>query len=138
MAIVDGQIERASGIIDNYLGKKREYAGQTLWGAVKPSEGLAAVTEWQCLKRGELASLVACFPKTGRTHQLRVHLADLGHPILGDFQYGKDFQCPYRSPRILLHAEEIGLRHPQSGAWMEFHAAFPEDFQQAKDELFKG
>lgn len=137
-AVVDGIVGPSKGTVENFLGKKHSYAGQSIWGAVDPSKGLKACTEWHCLRRGNGASLLACIPKTGRTHQIRVHLAEMGHPILGDFQYGKEFKCPYRPSRTLLHAEEIGFHHPLTGEQLHFAARLPEDFNQALQELFKG
>lgn len=138
LAIVDGVIDQIKGKIENHLGKKRIYAGQTIWGAVSSSSGLYACTEWERLKKGQMASLVACHPKTGRTHQIRVHMAEMGHPILGDFQYGKQFQCSYRPPRILLHAEQIHFHHPLTGAPITVNAPVPDDFKIAQQKLFKG
>jgi RluA family pseudouridine synthase len=138
LAIVDGILEQPKGEIENYLGKKRAYAGQTIWGAVSAARGLYACTKWERIKKGRMASLVACYPKTGRTHQIRVHLAEMGHPILGDFQYGKHFQCPYRPPRTLLHSEEIDFRHPLTGKELCLIAPVPDDFKMAQQELFKG
>jgi RluA family pseudouridine synthase len=139
LAIVDGWLEQSKGKIENYLGKKRAYAGQTIWGGgANPSRGLYACTEWERLKKGQKASLVACYPKTGRTHQIRVHMAEMGHPILGDFQYGKHFQCHYRPPRILLHAEMIHFHHPLTGREMNLIAPLPDDFTIAQRQLFKG
>jgi 23S rRNA pseudouridine955/2504/2580 synthase/23S rRNA pseudouridine1911/1915/1917 synthase len=138
LAIVDGLLDQAKGKVENYLGKKRAYAGQTIWGAVSASRGLYACTEWERLKRGRGASLVACHPKTGRTHQIRVHLAEIGHPILGDFQYGKHFQCAYHPLRILLHAEAIRFHHPMTGVEMHLTAPLPDDFKMAQQKLFKG
>jgi len=138
LAIVDGNILKQSGVIENYLGKKRAYAGQTIWGAVKPSDGLPAITEWQCIKKGKLSTLVACRPKTGRTHQIRVHMAEMGHPILGDFQYGKEFHCSYHPGRMLLHAEEIRFHHPLTEQLLILTAPLPGDFMSAQEELFKG
>lgn len=138
LAIVDGLVARPRGIIENHLGKKHAYAGQTIWGEVKATEGLLAKTEWHCLSTGKEASYLVCMPKTGRTHQIRVHMAEMGHPILGDFQYGKEFHCMYRPARILLHAEEIRLRHPLTGRSVSFNAPLPDDFIHAQQELFKG
>lgn len=138
LAIVDGVLLQSVGMIENYLGKRSDYAGQTLWGSVNSSKGLAATTEWHCRKRGKQATLVECMPKTGRTHQIRVHMAEMGHPILGDYQYGKEFKCLYRPVRILLHAEELCFHHPVSGQLLELKAPLPEDFKQAQQDLFKG
>ena len=137
-AIVDGIVAQPKGLIENYLGKKQAYAGQTIWGSVPASYGLYACTEWERLKKGENASLLACVPKTGRTHQIRVHLAEMGHPILGDFQYGKQFQCPYRPLRYLLHADEIRFHHPLTGEFLCLTAPLPDDFKIAEQKLFKG
>lgn len=137
VAIVDGALERAEGKIENYLGKKQAYAGQTIWGEVAASRGLYACTEWKRLKIGRAASLVACYPRTGRTHQIRVHMAEMGHPILGDFQYGQHFQCAYRPQRTLLHAEKIRFHHPLTGIEMNLLAPLPDDFKIAEQKLFK-
>jgi RluA family pseudouridine synthase len=137
LTIVDGIIEPAKGKIENHLGKKKAYAGQTIWGAISASRGLYACTEWERLRKGKMASLVACHPKTGRTHQIRVHMAEMGHPILGDFQYGKHFLCPYRPPRMLLHAWEIRFYHPMTGREMSLTAPLPDDFKIAQQKLFK-
>ncbi len=136
-AIVDGVVDQPKGIIENYLGKKQAYAGQTIWGAVAASRGSYACTEWQRLKKGANASLLACMPKTGRTHQIRVHMAEMGHPILGDFQYGKEFECPYRPSRYLLHAEAIQFHHPLTEKLLDLTAPLPDDFKMAQHKLFK-
>lgn len=137
LAIVDGIIDQTKGRIENYLGKKRAYAGQTIWGAVSQNRGLYAYTGWERLNRGSAASLVKCYPKTGRTHQIRVHMAEMGHPILGDFQYGKQFQCSFRPIRTLLHAESIHFYHPLTGIKMNIIAPLPDDFKIAQQKLFK-
>lgn len=137
LAIVDGIMNESKGIIENYLGKKQAFAGQTIWGSVASSKGLYACTEWERLNQGKMASLIACHPRTGRTHQIRVHMAEKGHPILGDFQYGKQFQCLYRPSRILLHAEKIRFEHPLTGIKLQIAASLPEDFKIAQQKLFK-
>lgn len=137
LAIVDGILKKDHGIVENYLGKKQEYAGQTIWGSVEKSKGLYACTDWERLEQGNRCSLLKCIPKTGRTHQIRVHLAGIGHPILGDFQYGKKFICIYDPPRYLLHAQEIGFIHPMTHQRMEMTAPLPIDFLEAKEKLFK-
>lgn len=135
-AIVDGVFVEKSGVVENALGKKNEYEGQAIWGEVDKAKGLYSFTKWRCMQTGERASLVYCFPKTGRTHQLRVHMAGLGHPILGDFQYGKRFKCLYHPIRYLLHALEIGFRHPTTNQMMHVRAGLPEDFILAMKHLF--
>jgi len=135
IAIVDGVIEKKEGSIDNYLGKKHVYQGQTMWGPVSEEKGLHAHTDWKRVGVGTNVSLIQCIPLTGRTHQLRVHLAGMGHPILGDFQYCKKFQCLYRPPRILLHASRIQFTHPLTKKRVEIESPSPEDFSEAQRKL---
>lgn len=137
LAIVDKIVKKERGVIENYLGKKQEYAGQTIWGSVDRSRGLYACTDWERIEKGENCSLIKCAPKTGRTHQLRVHLSEMGHPILGDFQYGKKFICSYHPHRYLLHAYSISFNHPVTLQRMEMTAPLPTDFFEAEDRLFK-
>jgi len=137
LAIVDGVPEIESEIIENYLGKLHSYEGQALWGAVPKSKGLYAKTTWHCLKKGKVAALIQCFPETGRTHQIRVHLNGIGHPILGDYQYGRKFRCAYRLKRFLLHAREISFLHPKTGLLLRVSAPIPEDFQEALQALMR-
>ncbi len=138
LALVDGIPQQTSGIIDNYLGKIHEYEGQALWGAVSPHEGHHAVTAWELQKKGAQASLLRCFPKTGRTHQIRVHLSEMGHPILGDKQYARLIRCHYNAPRCLLHAYELSFFHPTTQQRIHFQASIPKDFKQALDQLVGG
>lgn len=137
IAIVDGVLEKSKGVIENYLGKKHHYTGQTIWGSVAKERGVYAYTEWMKMKTGEQCSLIACHPKTGRTHQIRVHLAEIGHPLLGDFQYSKQFKCFYRPDRYLLHASEIRFQHPVTQQPIRVKAPIPEDFKRAEKQLFK-
>ena len=100
-------------------------------------EGKRAITHVRVLERLLGASLVECRLETGRTHQIRMHLSEAGHPLLADFVYGK----PPRDPslraaadaigRQALHARLLGFLHPRSGSHMRFEAEPPEDFQRA-------
>jgi 23S rRNA pseudouridine1911/1915/1917 synthase len=72
-------------------------------------------------------TLVECTLHTGRTHQIRVHLHHLGHPLLGDALYGRRGHYD----RQMLHAWRLGFTHPRTGAWMEFQAPIPQDFVAA-------
>lgn len=135
LALVDGVIEKDEGSIDNFLGKKRSYQGQTIYGAVDEKKGQRAITYWKRLKKGKTATLIACEPYTGRTHQLRVHLSGMGHPILGDAQYGKQFRCPLTFRRNLLHAYSIAFVHPTTGKQIKSIAPIPPDFKAALTEL---
>ena len=85
--------------------------------------GKPAVTDWRVLRDSETESRVRLMPKTGRSHQLRVHMMELGHPILGDPFYAtgpaRDFE------RLMLHSEELRIKHPDSGRMMRFRASAP-------------
>lgn len=137
LALVDGTPAKPSGLVDNHLGALHRYQGQTMWGSVEKPKGLHAITEWQCEKKLSKASLLRCSPRTGRTHQIRVHLSEMGHPILGDSQYGKKFNCNYRPSRCLLHALEISFAHPLSGQKITIKAPLPEDFTAALEHFDK-
>lgn len=136
LAIVQGMPKQKSGTIDNYLGKKSSYQGQTIWGQISKEKGLHAVTEWQVEKSARGASLLLCMPKTGRTHQLRVHLSEMGLPILGDYQYCRYFTHAYRPARILLHAFEVSFEHPVLGTPVEIKAPLADDFKTAYKAIF--
>lgn len=85
--------------------------------------GKPAVTEWRVMKASDEESRVKLYPQTGRSHQLRVHMLALGHPILGDPLYAPETADQY--PRMMLHAEELRLRHPDGGEGMKFRVAAP-------------
>ena len=131
LAIVDKVPNKKQGIIENYLGKLHGWKGQSVWGVIREEKGMYACTEWSCEKKMKQASLIRCWPKTGRTHQLRVHLAHMGHPIVGDVQYGKLFVCSYPSQRVLLHAETLEFSHPYTQKILQVRAPLPDDFIQA-------
>ncbi len=131
LAVVDGVPKQAKGVITNYLGKLHAYEGQAIWGAVNESKGQYAETAWQCLSSSSRAALIECFPKTGRTHQIRVHMKGMGHAILGDYQYERHPVCSYLPTRPLLHAARLALQHPISGNQLVISAAIPADFLEA-------
>lgn len=135
LAIVAGVPTAMQGKIHNRLGKVGAFSGQSLYGAVK-QDGLEAVTHWKVLKKGKSASLIQCTPETGRTHQIRVHLAELGHPILGDLLYGKNVRCPYRPSRMLLHASKLSFRNPATGEILTVEAPLDDAFQEAMKKLW--
>lgn len=135
LAIVDGVVSKEEGAIDNFLGKKNTFQGQTVYGSVERKDGQRALTHWQCVKRGKSASVIRCEPFTGRTHQLRVHLSSMGHPILGDAQYGKKFICHLRPQRNLLHAYSIAFKHPTTHRETKVVAPIPFDIQEALTDL---
>jgi 23S rRNA pseudouridine1911/1915/1917 synthase len=90
----------------------------------KPPSGREAVTDYEVLASREGWSLAACMPRTGRTHQIRVHLTHLGHPIAGDPLYGRRDAFA----RHLLHAWKLEFAHPSTGEMLCFTAPVPADF----------
>ncbi len=122
VALVAGEVKFDEDVIEAPIGR---HPSKRKNMAVSFSEGTRyAKTYYRTLKRGAKASLLELKPFTGRTHQLRVHLAFLGHPILGDEKYGRknDF------PRMALHAREIGFIHPSTGKFVHFSSELPKEF----------
>lgn len=129
IALVKGSLNQESGIIDNRLIKKREYQGGAIWGNTKSLKGLRAITYWRCLEKRRRRSLVQCEPQTGRTHQLRVHLSEMGYPILGDHQYAPEVVFPKGIDRLYLHAYRLAFTHPDLGRSIQIIAPLPKDFK---------
>jgi 23S rRNA pseudouridine1911/1915/1917 synthase len=124
--------------------------------AVLPGKGREAVTHWRVVetfgrgegREGPIASLIECTLETGRTHQVRVHLAHIGHPLIGDPLYGQGFKSKLRKlpeplrdklaalDRQALHAAHLAFVHPVSGTLLEFNSALPADLAEIV-EAFK-
>lgn len=134
LALVDGTPKSKEGIIENALGKIGSFAGQTLYGKVTQG-GKCAKTIWKLSKGSKKGSVLHCYPETGRTHQIRVHLSEMGHPILGDYQYGKTFKSPLRPTRHMLHAYRLSFLHPMTGVLLKIQAPIPKDFQEVMKQL---
>lgn len=128
LALCDGIPSLSEGAKQGFLNRKKTYQGQTIWGSAP--HGLWSVTHWKLLAQGKQASLLLCKPETGRTHQIRVHLTELGHPILGDRQYATRFQSPVFIRRPLLHAWKLQFQHPDSHQLLELAAPLPPDFKE--------
>ncbi len=128
IAILDGEIQDDEGIIDVPLKRQADsIIIRTVCGA--DDEGaMSAQTQWKCLYRGHGISLVSVYPKTGRTHQIRVHFAHLGFPILGDDLYGKESEYINRHA---LHAYSLSFKLPFSDKIKEISASLPEDMARA-------
>ena len=135
-AVIIGNLKEDKGTIDAPIG--RSLRDRKKMAVV--AGGRDAVTHYEVLRRYEGFCLVKCILKTGRTHQIRVHMAHVGHPLLGDEVYGNGknkFECQNRT--ILggqcLHAAEIGFIHPRSGEKMNFRTELPEYFKCILDKL---
>ncbi len=101
-----------------------------------PTLGRDAVTHIGMLERLEGATLVECRLETGRTHQIRIHLAELGHPLLGETLYMKGYTGPILdAPRLMLHARELGFSHPASGEPLRFEEPMPDDMRLVVESL---
>lgn len=123
IAFVKGRMEFDENIIEVPIGRhpyKRKNMAAGLGKNIK-----YAKTLYRTLRRGSDFSLLELEPFTGRTHQLRVHLAFLGHPVLGDTKYGKDNEFK----RLALHAQSIGFIHPATGEFVEFSCEAPKEFR---------
>lgn len=99
-------------------------------------EGQVAVTHVEPLQRFVGATLVACRLETGRTHQIRIHLSEAGHPIVGESVYVRKFQGQLiNAPRLMLHAKELGFVHPRTNEMMVFEQEPPDDFRAVLAQL---
>ena len=130
-ALVVGVPRLMSGTIHKAIGRNVRHRHKM----AVVEEGLggrASWTDWQVVEKfGDLASLVTCVLHTGRTHQIRVHMASLGHPLLGDSAYGwKANSRMKRQPgRVMLHAARLSVDHPKTGKKLELKAPLPSDFR---------
>ncbi len=123
-AIVRGAPRQPQGRIEASLRKRTDPHG---WRMEVHADGQHAVTDYRVLGEAEGVTWVECRPRTGRTHQIRVHLKHLGHPLLGDEVYGRrgDFT------RQMLHAWKLGFTHPRREERLNFQSPIPADFVEA-------
>jgi 23S rRNA pseudouridine1911/1915/1917 synthase len=125
IALVEGRIKNDSGTVDAPLG--RHPVDRLRYAVVK--EGKRAVTHYEVIERYSNTTLVQCKLETGRTHQIRVHMAYIGHPLVGDPVYGVKKQ-KFKLEGQLLHAKILGFYHPTTGEYMEFESPLPEHFNK--------
>jgi tRNA pseudouridine32 synthase / 23S rRNA pseudouridine746 synthase len=119
VAVVHGSVPGEAGVIDAPLIVDWEHRPRQI---VSLEHGKPSLTRWRMLARGAACSRLALTPITGRSHQLRVHLQSMGHPIVGDELYGPQ---PPRAKRLLLHACRLALLHPASGKPLVFESPTP-------------
>lgn len=124
-AIVHGVIKEDQGTVDAPIGRHPVDRKKM---SVNCKNGRQAITHYRVLERFAQFTFVECRLETGRTHQIRVHMASIGHPLLGDAVYGPS-KCPYRLDGQTLHAGVLGIVHPRTGQYMEFSSALPEYFE---------
>lgn len=129
--MVHGTVSEPGGIIDAPIGRDSKDR-QKMAVVVKNSK--EAITEYRVLERLGDYTLLECRLKTGRTHQIRVHMAYINHPVVGDPKYGpKKAHLDLKGQA--LHANTLGFSHPRTGEWMEFKAEPPLSFLQALEKL---
>lgn len=130
-AIVHGALKDDEGVIDEPIGRSPKDRKKM---AVNYNNGKPAVTHYKVLTRFKDFTHIECRLETGRTHQIRVHMASIGHPLLGDAVYGPA-KCPYKLQGQTLHAGILGFVHPRTGEYMEFSAPLPEYFEELLRKL---
>jgi 23S rRNA pseudouridine1911/1915/1917 synthase len=126
LALVTGRLRKATGVIEEKIGRHPVHRQRMRVTSVR---GRSAKTEYRVIRSGNEASLIECRLHTGRTHQIRVHLHHLGHPVLGDKVYAQ--RAAKSFPRQMLHAWKLGFHHPRNGEWKNFEAPLPPDFATA-------
>lgn len=132
LALVEGIIKDDTGTIDKPLG--RNPVERIKIGIVK--NGKRAVTHFKVIERFQGYTLIQCKLETGRTHQIRVHMASIGHPLVGDPVYGYKKQ-KFNIQGQMLHAKKLGFVHPTTEEYMEFEAPLPRDFHDVLSKLVK-
>ena len=132
-AIVHGNIKEDSGTVDAPIGR---HPADRKKMSTKSQHGRHAVTHYRVLERFGSYTYIECELETGRTHQIRVHMSSIGHPILGDDVYGPA-RCPFKLEGQTLHAKTLGIVHPSTKEYMEFDAPLPQYFQNLLTMLRK-
>ncbi|MEG2451298.1 MAG: RluA family pseudouridine synthase [Clostridium sp.] len=130
-AIVHGVIKEENGTIDAPIGRHPVDRKKM---SINYKNGKEAVTHFKVLERFRAFTYVECQLETGRTHQIRVHMTSIGHPLLGDAVYGPT-KSPYRLNGQTLHAGVLGIVHPRTGEYMEFSAPLPDYFEELLNKL---
>ncbi len=128
IAVVHGVPKDEKGTIVGAIG--RHPLDRKKYAVVADERGRYALTHWNMIERFGSYSLLSFKLDTGRTHQIRVHCAHLGHPILGDLVYSRCRKLPMDLPGQMLHAKELGLNHPVNGNRMNFQAPLPKTFKK--------
>ena len=134
LALVHGNLTRDRGTVAAPIARHAVHRQKM---AVDPARGRPAVTHFRVLRRYGACTLVELRLETGRTHQIRVHMAHIGHPVVGDRRYGP------RRPDLglegqFLHAAVLGFRHPRTGAYLEFSAPLPRELAAVLERLESG
>ncbi len=129
-AVVNGKFKETSGTVNAPIGR---HPVQRKKMAVTDKNSKSAVTHFEVLEEYSKYSLIKCRLETGRTHQIRVHMSYIGHPLLGDLVYGDKNKLGISGQ--MLHAGVLGFNHPSSGEYIEFDAPVPQEFKKVMDVL---
>ena len=132
-AVVYGNLKEDTGFVEAPIGRDPKDRKKM---AVTQQNSKYAYTGWQVLTRYQGFTHIQCKLKTGRTHQIRVHMASIGHPLAGDAVYGPK-NCIRSLNGQCLHAKELGFVHPATGEWMQFDSSLPDWFQDYLSRLRK-
>ena len=124
IAVVHGHLTPKEGIITSYLAENKAYV---VYSTTNPEKGKFAQTAYKAIKETHQHSLLEITLLTGRKNQIRVHMADKGHPVAGDRKYGKTDDG---NRRLALHAKSLSFKHPTTGEQMTFHAKPPTYFTE--------
>lgn len=132
VAIVHGNIKEDNGTVNAPIGR---HPTERKKMSIHTKNGRNAITHYKVLERFGEYTYIQCALETGRTHQIRVHLASIGHPLVGDQVYGPR-KCPF--PKLqgqTLHAKTLGIIHPRTGEYLEINAPLPDYFIELLDRL---
>ena len=130
-ALVHGNLKEDTGTVEGAIGRHPIDRKKM---SINEKNGKPAVTHYTVLERFGNYTLIECKLETGRTHQSRVHMSSIGHPLVGDEVYGPA-KCPFKLQGQCLHAMVLGFVHPRSGEYMEFSAELPEYFEELLRKL---
>ncbi len=137
IALVAGKLRDRSGTVNSPIGRHPVHRKKMAAGV---SRGKEALTQWKIMREMKGASLIEAHILTGRTHQIRVHMSSIGHPLLGDMLYGgpsvvKLQDLTVKIPRQMLHAAELAVTHPLTRERMRWQAPVPEDMKKVISAL---
>jgi len=131
IAVVYGQLAEKKGMISSYLAENKAF---TVYSTDDPEKGKLAQTNYKVVKESGQLSMLEIELLTGRKNQIRVHLADIGHPVVGDRKYGKNGE---QYKRLALHSYSITFKHPVSGKELNLKARIPAYFHQLMSQTAK-